>query len=97
MFTPGVSGSGSQVTLTVRVNNTGAAAAKGVTVLFKNGSTTLGTSKAVPVGAGGFATLKVTTAKLARGSQVVTAIVDPADTVAESNEANNKSQTTVRT
>jgi hypothetical protein len=89
--------SGSQVTLSVKVRNVGSAAAKGVTVLFKNGSTVLGTSKAVPIGKGGFAVLKVTTTKLPRGSQVVTAIADPADTVAESNEANNKSQTTVRT
>ena len=43
------------------------------------------------------ATVQVTTTKLPPGTAVVTAIADPADRVAESDEANNKSQTTVHT
>jgi hypothetical protein len=87
--------SGSTVTLTAKVANAGTAPAKRVIVTFKNGSTVLGTTSAVPVAAGASVSVKVSTAKLPRGTATVTATVDPKDTVAESNEANNKSQTTV--
>jgi hypothetical protein len=89
--------SGTTVTLAAKVTNAGSAAAKGVTVTFRNGTTVLGTTSAVPVNAGGFAWVKVATSKLPRGTATVTATVDPKDTIAESNEANNKSQTTVHT
>jgi hypothetical protein len=89
--------SGSKVTLTAKVSNIGTAAATGVTVTFLNGSTVLGTTSPVSVGAGGVASVTLSTKQLPRGSAVVTAIVDPANTIAESDESDNKSQTTVST
>lgn len=89
--------SGSTVTLSAAVTNAGNATARAVTVTFRKGSTTLGTTSPVTVGAGKTVSVQVATSKLPPGSAVVTAVVDPANTVAESNEANNKSQTTVRT
>jgi hypothetical protein len=89
--------SGSTVTLKSSVRNAGGAQARQVQVSFYRGSTLLGTSGSFALGAGKSQTVTVKTTSLPRGSQVVVAVVDPQDRVAESNESNNRSRTTVRT
>jgi hypothetical protein len=83
--------------LSAVVTNRGSAKATGVTVAFKYGSKTLGTSAPISLPPGASAKVSISTSQLPEGNHVVTAIVDPADTVAESNEANNKSSATVHT
>jgi hypothetical protein len=85
------------VVLSTVVTNRGTATATGVTVAFRNGTKTLGTSAPITLAPGQSMKVSVRTSALPEGNQVVTAIADPADTVAESNEANNKSSATVHT
>jgi hypothetical protein len=90
--------SGGTVTLRAPVTNRGTAVrTRIVQVAFYNGSRWLGTTRAITLGAGRTATVSVTTKSLPRGAQVVTAIADPKNYVAESNEGNNRHSTTVRT
>ena len=84
-------------TLTAHVTNAGTAAASNVGVQFFDGQTSLGNGNPVASLAPG-ATAQVTFAwntRALNGEHVVAAVADPANTVAESNENNNRSTRTV--
>jgi subtilase family serine protease len=88
---------GNPVTLSSVVSNRGSATATGVTVAFSNGTKILGTSAPITLAPGRSVKVSIRTGALPEGTQVVTAIADPADKVAESNEGNNRTSGTVRT
>ncbi len=77
------------------VQNSGAAAAT-APVRFAVDGTTLGTTSAVPLAPGASATVSLPwNTKFAKGTHTVLAVADPANTVAESNEGDNRGSTTV--
>jgi hypothetical protein len=94
---PTATRNGKTVTLSAVVTNAGGAEARGVTVAFGCGSKTFGTSAPLTLPPGASATVTVTTTALQPGSKKITAVVDPADAVAESDEGNNRAVATVRT
>jgi hypothetical protein len=77
--------------LTATVANIGTATARDVVVRFLDGSTVVGQSAPITVPAGGTvdATYAWDTSRL-KGTRVITAVVDPANTVGEANETNNR-------
>ena len=77
------------------VANTGKAAATGVVTRFLNGNTLIGNSTPITLAPGTSQRVVVTWSKVSKGTYTVTAVVDPSNTVAESNESDNKSQATV--
>jgi hypothetical protein len=92
---PQVAGKGKGTTLSAVVTNRGQAPAQGVTVRFSTGSSTLGTSGPVDLAAGESRTVSVASPTAIKKGTTVTAVVDPANTVPESDEGNNKSSATV--
>ena len=74
--------------LSAVVTNNGGTEARGVTVGFRCGSKTLGTSQPITLAPGASATVTVSTTALQPGRKTITAVVDPANTVAESDEGN---------
>ena len=94
---PTASRSGSTVTLSAVVTNRGQLAASGVTVSFRNGSTVYGTTAAVSLAPGQSRTVTLKSTAVPRGSSGLTAVVDPLDRIAESNETNNRARSTIRT
>jgi len=86
-----------QTVLTVTVTNGGLADAANVVVRFRDGSTTIATSAPIATLArGGSAQVSVTwNTRSIHGNRVISAIVDPDNTVAESNESNNTVQRTI--
>jgi hypothetical protein len=86
--------SGNRTTFTAVVTNRGDAPASGVTVGFSSGSTAYGTTAPVDLAPGQSATVSVTAGKTKAGLSL-TAVADPADTVAESDETNNRAGATV--
>ncbi|SDY30054.1 CARDB protein [Modestobacter sp. DSM 44400] len=87
---------GNTATVSAVVTNRGEAAASGVTVAFTAGSSLLGTSAPVDLAPGQSQTVSVSVSgsKVKKGT-TVTAVVDPAGTIAESDEGNNKAFRTV--
>ncbi len=89
-------GSRSSVVLTAKVSNIGNAPAAGVVTQFLDGSTVVGTTSGISLNAGATATVSFTyKPNNATGSHTYTAVVDPLNAIAESNEGNNKSQSSV--
>jgi hypothetical protein len=86
----------SKATLTATVTNLGTSGARAVVVRFLQDTTVLGDSGPVVLDKGATTQVSLTwpTAN-AKGSHLVTAVVDPANAVAESNEANNKAMSTI--
>lgn len=85
-----------QTLLTATVANNGAADATGVVVRFFDGSTTIGNTSAIALARGTSANVSFTwSTRGMNGDHVIVAIVDPANTVAESNESNNRAQRTI--
>lgn len=83
-------------TLTATVVNEGDADASGVVVRFRDGSTVIGTSAPVSIAAGADTTVSVTwDTRSLKGDHLVTAVADPADVVAESDESDNELARTV--
>jgi hypothetical protein len=79
-----------QATLSATVTNEGDAGANGVVVQFRDGDTVVGTSEPVSLGSGESAVLSVAwDTSAVKGERVVTAVVDPAGAVAESEEDDN--------
>jgi hypothetical protein len=80
-----------QTRLSVTVGNAGESDATGVVVEFRDGETVLGRAAPVSVPAGGSVPVSYTwDTRGTNGDHLVTAVVDPADTVVESNESNNQ-------
>lgn len=83
-------------TLRATVTNAGTADAANVIVRFLDGSTVINDSVPITLAKGASAQVSVTWAtKKYRGDRVVTAVADPSNFVAESNEDNNTAQRTV--
>ncbi|WP_433349905.1 CARDB domain-containing protein [Micromonospora sp. CA-111912] len=88
-WTPATPSEATPITLSATVKNTGTAAAAATKVDFRLGDTVVGS---VPVGAltpGASATVSANVGTQAMGSYRVSAVVDPANTVAEQNNDNN--------
>jgi subtilase family serine protease len=68
-----------------------------VTVAFGSGSKTYVTSQPITLAPGASATVTATSTSVPAGKKQVTAVVDPANTVAESDEANNRAVSSVST
>lgn len=82
--------------LAVTVANNGTAPATGVVVELFDGVTSLGTTVPVDIAAGASATVtKVWDTRSVKGDRVIKAVVDPADTVPESDESDNTATRTV--
>jgi hypothetical protein len=81
--------------LSATLTNAGQALAKSATVSFANGSTAVGTTAPVDIAAGASKVVSLTTTKLKKGTYTITVVADPANAVKESNEGNNKVQTTL--
>ncbi len=79
-----------QTQLNVSVDNRGDRDTTGVVVEFRDGQTSLGRSAAVAVPAGGSVPVSFTwDTRSIKGDHVITAVVDPDNAVAESDETNN--------
>jgi subtilase family serine protease len=94
---PTATRNGKTTTFSVVVTNQGGAAAIGVTVSFGCGSKTYATSQPITLAPGASATMTATSTSLPSGKKKLTAVVDPSNTVAESDEGNNRSSGTVST
>lgn len=85
-----------QTTLSVAVTNAGNAAASGVVVELFDGATSLGRTAPVDLAAGASTTVtKVWDTKGVQGDRVLRAVVDPGNTVKESDEGDNSLSRTV--
>jgi hypothetical protein len=89
------SGTNKQTTLTATVTNQGKAPADQVVVRFFNGSEPIGDTLPVTLSPGESQQVQITWTHDSMKSANITAVVDPDQAISESNEANNKSQTTV--
>ncbi|MFL6130881.1 MAG: CARDB domain-containing protein [Mycobacteriales bacterium] len=87
--------SGGMFTTTTTVRNTGTAPASGVVVRTLLDGRVLGDNAPVTLAPGGSATLTRTWARQPTGTRTVTAVADPANTVAESKESDNRRQVRV--
>jgi subtilase family serine protease len=86
----------SKATLTATVVNKGTSAASGVVVKFMEDTSTVGSTAPVSLEAGASMDVNLLwPTTRTRGTHVITAIADPANTVSESDESNNKSQASV--
>jgi hypothetical protein len=86
----------SKATLVATVANKGTSAASGVVVQFMEDTSTVGSSAPVSLEAGASKDVSlVWPTTRTRGTHVITAIADPANTVSESDESNNKAQASV--
>ncbi|MEU4242533.1 CARDB domain-containing protein [Actinoplanes sp. NPDC026619] len=77
------------ITVSATVRNAGTAASSATTLDVRVGSTVAGSATVGALAAGASSTVTVNAGRLAQGSYQVSAVVDPADTVAETNNANN--------
>ncbi|MBV9951698.1 MAG: hypothetical protein JO291_07085, partial [Acidimicrobiia bacterium] len=84
-----------KLTLKVFARNLGGKAASNVRVRFTEGSRVIGTS--APVSLPGFDArlVSVSGSTISKGSHTFTAVIDPNNAIAESNEANNRARRTV--
>jgi len=94
---PTATRSGKTTTFSAVVTNKGGSAASGVTVAFGSGSKTYATSQPVTLAPGASATVTATSTNFPAGKKQLTAVVDPANTVAESDEGNNRAVSSVST
>jgi hypothetical protein len=86
----------SKATLTATVANKGTSAASGVVVRFMEDTSVVGSTAQVSLDAGASTDVNIVwPTTRTRGTHVITAIADPANTVSESDESNNKTQASV--
>jgi hypothetical protein len=86
----------SKASLIATVANRGTGDAGGVTVKFIEDTQTVGSTAPVSLAAGASTEVSITwPTTRTRGTHTVTAVADPDNTVAESNEANNRAQASV--
>ncbi len=77
-------------TLSATVTNSGSVAASGVLVEFRDGTDLVGTSAAVDLAAGATKTVTLSwDTKSVKGDRMISAVVDPTNTVVESDETDN--------
>ncbi|MFJ6197392.1 CARDB domain-containing protein [Micromonospora sp. NPDC092111] len=88
-WTPTAPSEVTPITLSATVKNTGTAAAGATKVDFKVGGTVVGSAPVGALAVGASATVTANVGTQAMGSYSVSAVVDPADTVAEQNNDNN--------
>lgn len=88
---------GSNKILTAKVSNIGLGNAQNVVVRFLDGTTVLGDSAPVAVVSNGSALVSIPWKPAVKGNRVITAIVDPDNTIVESNETNNQTTSTIPT
>ncbi len=85
-----------ETVLTATVANTGGTDTSGAIVQFRNGDTVLGQTEPVAVPAGSTADVSYTwNTRGVKGQQTITATVDPGDVIAEEDETNNSSTSTL--
>jgi hypothetical protein len=86
----------SKAVLTATVANIGTTSASNVVVRFLEGTNVIGNSAPISLAKGATAQVSITwPTTSAKGSHLITAIVDPNNVIAESNETNNKAQKTI--
>jgi hypothetical protein len=88
---------GATSTLSAVVTNSGPVEARGVRIGFYCGEKVLGVSEPITVGPGETVRMSTTSTNHTRGTKSITVLVDPADTVAESDEGNNRNDGRVTT
>ncbi|WDZ82805.1 CARDB domain-containing protein [Micromonospora cathayae] len=88
-WTPATPSEATPVTLSATVRNAGTAAAGATTVDFRLGGTVVGSAPVGALAAGATTTVTATVGTRTAGSYRVSAVVDPANTVAEQNNDNN--------
>jgi subtilase family serine protease len=86
--------SSGQLTLKVFAQNIGSRSVSGVRVRFSEGSRIIGTSGAVSLPGHDARLVSVSGSTISAGSHTFTAVIDPTNAIAESNEANNRSSRT---
>ncbi len=79
-----------RIVATMTAKNTGNAAASGVQLQLRDGSTVAATSSAYSLAPGAQVTVNLTDPNRTKGVHTLTGIVDPTNTVAESNENDNR-------
>ncbi|MBL7260468.1 CARDB domain-containing protein [Paractinoplanes lichenicola] len=79
----------STITITATVRNQGSAAAAATTLDVRLGGNTVGSANVGALAAGASTTVTVNAGRRAQGSYQVSAVVDPADAVAETDNSNN--------
>ena len=89
-WTPASPNETSAVTLSATVTNTGTAAAAATTVDFALGGTVVGSAPVGALAAGASATVSAAVGTRPMGSYTVSATVDPANTIIEQSDANNR-------
>ena len=87
--------SGGQLTATLQVKNTGTTTLSSVATQVLDGRKQVGLVTTTGLAPGTSKTVTVTWKPSGKGTHAVTGVVDPANTVAESDEADNKTQQTV--
>ncbi|WP_433832631.1 CARDB domain-containing protein [Actinoplanes sp. CA-015351] len=88
-WTPAAPSETSAITLSAVVRNSGTASAAATKLDFRLGGTVAGTADVPALAAGATATVTANAGTKAQGSYTVAAVVDPANTVAETNNDNN--------
>jgi hypothetical protein len=83
-------------TLSTRVQNLGKADAKNVGVRFYNGTTPIGDSAPIPLGAGDSQTVSISWYYGKLTSATITAVIDPDQAISESDESNNKTSANIK-
>ena len=82
--------------LSAKVQNLGITTADKVVVRFYNGTTPIGVSDPISLGSGDSQTASISWTYGKLTSATVTAVVDPDQTIIESDESNNKTSTTIK-
>ncbi|MET0424810.1 MAG: CARDB domain-containing protein, partial [Actinoplanes sp.] len=88
-WTPAAPDEATAITVSATVRNAGTAASGATTVDVRLGGTLVGSAAVGALAAGASTTVTVAAGRRGQGSYPVSATVDPADTVAEQNNANN--------
>ncbi len=87
--------SGGNQTVSVLLTNAGASPASGVVARVLDGSTVIGDTAPVTLAPGASTRVSLTWTKPGKGTHTLTAVVDPDNRIAESQESNNKCTATV--
>ena len=86
--------SAGKLTVRVTARNIGGRTATGVRVRISEGSRVIGTSGPVSLPPGDARIVTLAGSSISKGSHTFSAVIDPANVIAESNEGNNRSRRT---
>ncbi|MDT0400037.1 CARDB domain-containing protein, partial [Streptomyces edwardsiae] len=92
-WSPSAPSESDDITVRGTVRNIGTAPSAATTVQVSLGGVAVGSAPVGPLAAGASAPVSVAAGKRAQGSYTVSALVDPNDTIAESDETNNSRTT----